>query len=362
MSATVRAQFPRDYRHSRALFLEAATAAGARLRSILLPDLRGPDGEELFCDVARIGAHDAARSLVLISATHGVEGFCGAGAQVHALQGGLLGGTEADLSIVLVHALNPYGFAWLRRTDADNVDLNRNFIDHDRPHPANEAYDSVHGFVAPKAWQGAGRDKAERELAAFLDANGMRALQIALSGGQYQHADGLFYGGRRASWSNRVWRSVLADECAAARLVAVIDYHTGLGPRGVCELIAGAASASDEGKRAASWYGQVTMPGGTSQAPSASGYMGLTMPDGSSGRLGVHVVAEFGTVPFDPVFDALRADNWLHAHGALDSELGRTIKAQMRATFYGDDDAWRGQVVEQSDALIAQALRGLRDV
>ena len=34
-----------------------------------------------------------------------------------------------DVAIVLVHALNPFGFAWRRRWNENNVDLNRNFLD-----------------------------------------------------------------------------------------------------------------------------------------------------------------------------------------------------------------------------------------
>ncbi len=36
---------------------------------------------------------------------------------------------------LLIHALNPYGFAWTRRVTEDNVDLNRNFVDHDKGYP-----------------------------------------------------------------------------------------------------------------------------------------------------------------------------------------------------------------------------------
>ena len=32
------------------------------------------------------------------------------------------------LRCVLLHALNPFGFAWRRRVNEDNVDLNRNFL------------------------------------------------------------------------------------------------------------------------------------------------------------------------------------------------------------------------------------------
>ena len=43
---------------------------------------KGPAGEALSCDVARVGPEDAQKIVVAISGTHGAEGFCGSGAQV----------------------------------------------------------------------------------------------------------------------------------------------------------------------------------------------------------------------------------------------------------------------------------------
>ena len=42
----------------------------------------GFHGEELSIDYAWFGASDAPKVLVLISGTHGAEGFCGSGCQV----------------------------------------------------------------------------------------------------------------------------------------------------------------------------------------------------------------------------------------------------------------------------------------
>ncbi|MFM8989295.1 MAG: DUF2817 domain-containing protein, partial [Alphaproteobacteria bacterium] len=121
---------------SDALFerLAAAAAAGAAIETHPHP-LRGPAGERLFCDVARLGPARAARALVTMSATHGVEGHCGSGAQVATLREGLLRDLPRDTCAVAIHAINPHGFAWSRRVTEDNVDLNRNFVDHAQPYP-----------------------------------------------------------------------------------------------------------------------------------------------------------------------------------------------------------------------------------
>ena len=39
---------------------------------------------------------------------------------------GVEGLVGPDLAVMMVHAINPYGFAWLRRTTEEGVDLNRN--------------------------------------------------------------------------------------------------------------------------------------------------------------------------------------------------------------------------------------------
>ena len=68
---------------------------------------------------------------------------------------------------------------------------------------------------------------------------------------------------------------------------------------------------------------------------------------------------EYGTLSQREVLDAVRADNWLHLRGALDSEKGRTLKRQMRDAFYCDADDWKSMLVEQGVARQRQALQGL---
>ena len=46
------------------------------------PTARGAAGEELSLDVSVLGDAAAPAMLVLVSGTHGVEGFCGSGCQV----------------------------------------------------------------------------------------------------------------------------------------------------------------------------------------------------------------------------------------------------------------------------------------
>ena len=73
----------------------------------------------------------------------------------------------------------------------------------------------------------------------------------------------------------------------------------------------------------------------------------------------VSATLEFGTYPVRTVLEALRADNWVHAHGDLDSDLGREIKAQSRKALFPDEDDLKEMVLVRGRQILARALRGL---
>ncbi len=57
-----------------------------------------------------------------------------------------------DVAVLHVHAINPYGFAWLRRTNEQNIDINRNWINFDLPLPENPLYEELSDFLCPTDW------------------------------------------------------------------------------------------------------------------------------------------------------------------------------------------------------------------
>src|SRR5579883_3253855 len=229
--------FSADYQAARAKFLEAARAAGAALVDSYGNPNRGPDGGELATDVAWFGPRAAEKVLVLVSGTHGVEGFCGSGAQIDWLRRGEVASLPAGAAALVVHAINPYGFAWLRRVTEENIDLNRNWIDFGGQLPRNAAYDELADAAVPREWTEESQGRTGKILAAYGAQHGALALQQALSGGQYQHPGGGVYGGKGASWARRTQETIYADFLGGARAVAIIDYHTDLGPWGYAEPI-----------------------------------------------------------------------------------------------------------------------------
>lgn len=354
------ASFSGTYQEARSKFLAAAGEAGGTVDSIMHPE-HGPDGGILFTDVAAFGLDGSDKALVLISGTHGVEGFCGSGAQVDLLRRGEMARLPKGVGVLMIHAINPYGFAWLRRVTHENIDLNRNWIDFDQPLPVNPAYDELHHSVCPTEWDEDAQHVALQDIKRFTEKHGHAAMQLAVSGGQYHRPDGLFYGGNAPCWSRTTQTAIFAKYLADASQVGIIDYHTGLGPWGFCEQIVTLPRSSDGFRRAAKWFGSAVscvLDGSSTSA--AIGGDGLSAAPGLLPHAEVTCMAfEIGTVPISEILNAGIAEHWLHVHGDPHSDKAAAIKAEFRDAFYGDRDDWKGMVTGQSLLAVRQALAGL---
>jgi Protein of unknown function (DUF2817) len=352
--------FSTDYQQARRKFLAAAAVAKGTAATFPHPE-PGPDNGALSTDVAWFGPRDAERVLVMISATHGVEGFAGSGAQIDWLTRGEAQRLPTGVAALLIHAINPYGFAWLRRVTHENVDLNRNWIDFDQPVPGNAGYDELAAAICPQDWSTEGRARSNEVLAAYAVRHGKGPWQQAISGGQYHHPKGIFYGGSEPTWSRRTLTGIYAEYLRNAAQVAIIDFHTGLGPWGLGERIVTGPRQSDGFVRAARWYGNgVVSPydGTSSSAPIVGD--NLTAAIGLLPRAQVTAIAlEFGTLPIELMLDAVRADAWLHAYGTPGTLHDHPIKTQIRSAFYGEAPDWKGMIAGQALLTCRQAIGGL---
>ncbi len=354
------AHFSQSYAEARAKFLAAAEAAGLDVESHLHP-LLGRDGETLAMDVVRDGPAEAKHLLLITSACHGVEGFCGSGIQVALLHDAAwrAAARAAGVAVLYVHALNPHGFSWWRRVTQENVDLNRNFHDFSQALPANPAYDEIAALLVPQQWPAP--DDVAAQIAALIAERGIEALQAATSGGQYDHPEGLFYGGRNPTWSNLTLRQVLREHATRCERLAWIDLHTGLGPSGHGERIFACRDDAAAMTRACTWWGdQVTsIYDGSSSSPPLTGLMWLAAYEECPQAEYTGIALEYGTLDVLTVMDALRADQWLENHPETGDAQRRQIKQTLRDAFYTDEADWKERVVEQARQAAREAVDGL---
>ena len=355
------AAFALDYSGARAKFIAAAQARSLDVERHVHPSARGAQREELSIDVALLGDARASRLLLVTSGMHGVEGFCGSGCQVALLGDPLVAAALAatKAALLLCHAVNPYGFSHLRRVNEDNVDVNRNFRDFAAPAARNDAYAELHSTIVPDVWPPTPENSAS--LAQYVARFGIPAVQSALTRGQTDFPDGLFYAGRAPAWSNRVLRDVLARYAHGRERLAWIDLHTGLGPWGYGEKIHLGPDDDAMVARTRQWFGSdvTTVYDGTATSAELTGVCYHAALDASPAVEYTGVTLEFGTRPLADVLLALRAEQWLANHADADTMLRDAIKRQMRDAFYDDSPTWQAMAYAQSRVAVLQALRGL---
>ncbi|WP_233887022.1 M14 family metallopeptidase [Paraburkholderia flagellata] len=362
-TSNVTRHFSGTYGEARRKFLKAADQQNAHLETFVLPDYKGAVGEELAIDVAYFGRMDASRILIVSSGTHGPEGFCGSGCQMAALHDADLMARVArsDIGLLMIHAINPYGFSHLQRTNQDNVDLNRNHINFDAALPQNAKYVQLDALVFPDTWP------PSREAQLALDSRvaelGQAVATQALVTGQYSVPNGLLYGGQTPTWNNTTVRRILRKFTADASHIGWIDIHTGLGPFGHGDKLYGGRRRPDDLKLARAWWGALVFSPFENQEDTAevSGLVVTSIYDECPGAVAALIGLEFGTWPEAEVMFRLRASQWLLRHPESDESQRQFIRQQLKDAFYCDNDVWKGMVWGQTRAAMLQALSGLAD-
>jgi hypothetical protein len=311
-------------------------------------------GGSLYIDIARKGPIDAPRVLITTSGTHGVEGFAGSAIQLSAIENELLESKlPRDMAIVHVHALNPYGFSYLRRTDEQNIDLNRNCIDwegkkipKDPPHTA-----FVQPMFHPSKWQW-----PIPELANFIQTTPKEISDYAIAGGQYTDPRGLFYGGSGPSQSNIIWQEIIREHLWEATRIIHLDFHTGLGPFGHGELIVPAKPGDPMLDYArACWGNRATSPfDGSSAAGKITGFMNAALDILKPRARIISAALEFGTYEPHVVLEALAFDNYVESLPLTPDNVKEywNAKDKIKGAFCPPDGEWKKAVIEQGQKIL----------
>jgi hypothetical protein len=343
-----------SYRDARADFLAQAHRADARIRRYIHPNF--PD---LSTDVAVLpGELGRTAALVLVSGTHGIEGHAGSAIQRQLLREAA---QSREIDTILIHGLNPHGFAHNRRVDENNVDVNRNFVDFRQP-PANADYAVVHDLLVPDDWNGPAHRRAQSALSSLLQVWGPARVQSAVTHGQYICPDGLFFGGDRPSWSRETLCEIVSEYVVGHTQVAYIDLHTGLGEPGLGEPIFRGGTDPQAFDRCRRWYGDsvTSSEDGTSSSTPIEGNTAAAVAAlvQGSGAL-TSITLEFGTRAPQAVLTALQGDNWFHLRRRRGHPDYAPVAEAMAAAFAPTDPGWQQRMISRGAEVIGQAERGL---
>jgi hypothetical protein len=351
--------FSPHYLAARDRFRKAALGAGFKLESHEVGGCAS-SGERLTLDVALRG--EGACAVVVSSGIHGVEGYFGSAVQLAFLEK-LAGESRTGTRVVLLHPLNPYGFAQGRRVNEDNADLNRNFLPPNEPYRgATEGYRRVNSLLNPTGPRGALPDFfLVRMGTAKLRSGGKLKGDVAQ--GQYDFPRGLFYGGQARSRTYEVLDGNLGVWIGGAKTILHVDLHTGLGPWATHKLLVSKPSASAAYLR----FLKLVPDGGALQDLSVAGGVAYEVRGGMNdwcrtrfpGRTYDVVTAEFGTASELTVLTALREENRAHHYHKPGDPFWTKAKKALLDAFAPASMEWREKVVADGLAIVEAASRAM---
>jgi hypothetical protein len=359
-SDTPRDYFSPDYFTARERFVASCATHGFGHQAISI-DAPGPRNEPLTIDVGVAGPPNPKSARVLTSGVHGVEGFFGSAVQLAFLDS-LAPDWEPPegAAVVLLHALNPYGFAWRRRFNEQNVDLNRNFLLAGEPYSgAPRLTGHFRRLLTPQGYHRRfGFWTARMVLLAMR--HGIGAFWRTLPVGQYDYPEFLYFGGHRRAQTAEQLEKLLPMLLGTAKDVVHLDFHTGLGRWAKCDLLLG----ERERPETSAWWREHFR--GTTVKEAVSSDSSYVIRGGFGGWLQAsfpdcnyrYAVAEFGTYSPRRVTQALAEE--LRWHMQLGNQLPEHwARRQLADVFVPRDPRWRATALATGLSLSKRAADAL---
>lgn len=343
---------PATYAVAHQRFVQKAKNLGWELEQMTHTG-QGPNSEALNTTVALHRVPNACRTLIASSGIHGVEGHFGSAVQLCWLDQ-IVKRPPPSVNVVLIHAVNPFGFAWGRRADEGNRDLNRNFLFSSASYSgAPPLYAALDPVLNPRCPPTAFEWFYLRALAAVA-RHGFSGVQSAIASGQHEYPQGLFYGGSALATVGGWLTNKLPSWLAGQQQVAHFDFHTGLGKWGTCKLLI-------ENELSRKQRQQLDAIHGANSYHEVANATNVYQATGSFGRWCASVsnvpdyffaTAEFGTYRPLSVLAALRAENRCHHWADRESTVYQRAKTRLREVFCPASAQWRA-------ATLARAVRVL---
>jgi len=349
--------YPNDYSASRTRFRELAIQQGWGHHTYAI-GCDSPDGEPLTIDVAITPGTRSDCALIVSSGVHGVEAPVGAAAQLVLLE---RWHGNALPRCIFIHAVNPYGYAWHRRFNEDNIDLNRNFLlQGEAFQGAPPTYTKLNRILNPTS-PPPRLELFTVQALATIARHGMPALKQAIVSGQYEFPQGLFFGGKEPAASHRIMAEHFAEWLGDAQRIVHLDIHTGLGNWGDCKLLIDRAISDERRQQLDSWFGPDSYELATTSGISyqARGGWGEWCDARVEPKDYFFACVEHGTYTGLKMLAGLRAENRAHQWGKLEDARTIHAKEQLRELFCPRSEAWRMQVLNRNLAIAEQARAGL---
>ncbi|HQQ18181.1 MAG TPA: M14 family metallopeptidase, partial [Fervidobacterium sp.] len=223
-----------DYAHCREIFFSFKKI----LKSYYLDVEKDTYPIQEECSVSSFMCENpnAKKLLLITTGEHGIEGYAGNVFLQLFVHEFLPNIKHDEVSLLLVHAINPWGMKHKRRVNKDNIDLNRNFLDFSSPDIdlRNESFEKMRKyFTNPKP---VGKVDLNFflnivKLIPYIITLGSNGIKEALTKGQYTCERCVYYGGKQEMCCTQYMKALYRHVYSTYDFVLHLDIHTGAGPK-----------------------------------------------------------------------------------------------------------------------------------
>jgi hypothetical protein len=359
--------FPLGYHDARAYFLQALDTFEQRTGRVFARSRCVIDEtQDLTIDVAELAPPHPQRLYMVVAGLHGIEGFAG-----NAIQCSLLAEVLPLLDlehsgVLLVHALNPAGMHRMRRVNASNVDLNRNFATKGSPLFATDsrAFQQLRAILAPQGPYDGSVASHLRFIALLVAAvarHGFATLREITLAGQYGEPEGIFYGGKAPEPETLFLQNLYDAICPRYSEILLTDLHTGYGDRAQAYALFGRVDSPELQEFALQGVRDAR---GRPQAYAAHGDLigychdaaKRVRPDGVFNGVALEIGTHgLGTIEQIGDLHTIVRENQIRHHGARDVHVEMRVAREFCELFYPGDPLWRRQALK----VAVQRIEGL---
>lgn len=324
--------------------------------------------KDLTVDVFYVPAERETKNLILfVIGVHGGESYT-ASAQVNTFLSGKWRDLEkAGTGLLIVHAMNPYGFKYFRRTTEDNIDLNRNFVvDPKMFQEPNVGYERLQHVlvqnepVSVYSWKNM---MLLPRLTFEMVLTSKMMLRDALVSGQRKAPQGVFFGGTTVAPQVGFVKDLMLEKGKEYKKIFFVDFHTGFGQRGVLHLLGADGLLPKHRDFTKHVYENLKLEVPvqhdvyTTRGDSVSWFSAL-FPEKEVAAL----CFEMGTVDNQGVLasfislQALRFESQGSVYGYDTRDDYETARRMSIENFLPEDRQWRSESIKRSSEVLEQAL------
>ncbi len=342
--------FSHNYGEAREKFQAACDLRGFRNMRFRIP---AEESADLFIDFGLL-KRDPKRCLIHISGVHGTEGYAGS-----AIQNAILADefSPEGPSILFIHAVNPYGMAFYRRANAQNVDLNRNCLKNRDP-KQNSDYIFFDTYLNPaNAWQF--YSGYLQGYLSLLRLGRARSAQ-AIASGQTIQPGGLFYAGAKIQREISLVQEFLFSHFKEAELAVALDVHTGLGTFGQ-EILFVHSEATQKSPAffEAAFKRNIDEPDPKKGFYEPRGEFSQGLQAALPKTKLYYCLQEFGARSERRTFSALRRENYEWKKRILNNYPKNSVAKMMLDVFCPQEKNWRDNIINLGKTRFNQALAAL---